>query len=189
MFIKPEKKPERGWGKLTLWIVLVAGAYFVGGWLGVKLTSNELGAALVWLPAGIALIAIFYIDWRLWPGIALGSILITTFHGNPWPAVMGIAAGSTCAALFAWQMLLRSGFTGLFSQPRDLVKFLLVGAVSHGMVSGLIGSASIAMVGIIPWNIYVETVLRWCLSDVLGVVILGSVVPMSLTLSSSDDMA
>ena len=61
--------------KLAGQVGLVFVAYFVTGWLGLKLPYFGSHITLIWLPAGIATAA--FVRWgnRMWPGIALAAWL------------------------------------------------------------------------------------------------------------------
>ncbi|MCC3466115.1 MAG: MASE1 domain-containing protein, partial [Microcoleus sp. PH2017_06_SFM_O_A] len=92
---------------------ILALAYFVTG----KLAASVLGlvkaeASPLWPPAGIALAAVLLQGRRMWPGIALGSVLLnSTFAaGIPSAVIVTSAFSVTLQALAGEAVLARIGF-------------------------------------------------------------------------------
>ena len=58
-----------------LWNLGVFLLYLTSAKLGLKYTVIGQTVTLLWLPSGIALVAILIGGYRLWPGIALGALI------------------------------------------------------------------------------------------------------------------
>jgi hypothetical protein len=95
-----------------LYAGILALTYFVTG----KLAASILGlvkaeASPVWPPAGIALAALLLQGRRMWPGIALGSVLLNLSAGIPSAVIVTSAFSVTLQALAGEALLTRSGFS------------------------------------------------------------------------------
>src|SRR5256885_12493514 len=60
-------------------LLLVFVAYSIGGTLGLAVPFTNGNVSPVWPPAGIALAAILFWGYGMWPGIALGAFLVNLF--------------------------------------------------------------------------------------------------------------
>ncbi len=67
----------------------------ITGRLSLFLTGTSEGVALIWLPAGVALVTLVFIDRYLWPAGAIGSFITNMTFGLPIATALGIAAGNT----------------------------------------------------------------------------------------------
>src|SRR5262245_11013879 len=88
--------------------VVVAVAYFVAGWLGLRVPYYGEHVTLVWAPTAIALAAIVFAGPTVIPGIFLGcfSLNVTLEPALPGPAAL-IAIGNTLAPSLAGIVLVR----------------------------------------------------------------------------------
>jgi len=96
---------------MTIRQLLLTLAYFVTGWLGLKLPFVGTHITLVWLPAGIAVAALFRWGWRVWPGIYLGVFLVNLAVGSSLPLAAAIVVGNTLGPL------LSVGWVNVHSEP------------------------------------------------------------------------
>src|SRR5437867_11961100 len=86
----------------TLFVV-----YFSTAKLGLMMDAVSGFATLVWPPTGISLAALLLFGLRLWPGIALGALLVNFVTGAPVLTAGGMALGNTRDALVGARCLLR----------------------------------------------------------------------------------
>src|SRR5947199_8460198 len=54
----------------------LAAAYFAAGKLGLSLAFLNASASAVWLPTGLALVAVLLLGYRVWPAILVGAFLV-----------------------------------------------------------------------------------------------------------------
>ena len=113
-------------------LLIVGFAYFVTGWLGLRLPYSGSHITLVWLPTGIAVAALLRWGWAVWPGVFLGALLVNLSVGSSLPLAVGIAAGNTLAPLLTAGWLKHVGFRPAFERQRDIGSFVL--AAGMGMV-------------------------------------------------------
>src|SRR5688572_11847251 len=88
-------------------ILILAALYVVAGRVGLKLDAVSGFATLVWPPTGISLAALLVFGSRLWPGVALGALVVNLWAGASIPVAGGIAMGNTLEAVAAAYALLR----------------------------------------------------------------------------------
>src|SRR5438046_10751302 len=91
--------PSRGLFPLALSILGLAAAYFVAGKFGLSLALVNTSTTAVWPPTGIALAALLLMGRRVWPGIAIGAILVHVTSTPDPPSSFVIAVGNTLEAL------------------------------------------------------------------------------------------
>ena len=73
----------------ALKLLLVAAVYYGAAKLGLSLAFMNSSISAVWPPTGIALVAIVFWGYRMWPGIALGALLANSWTGIPFYARSG----------------------------------------------------------------------------------------------------
>jgi integral membrane sensor domain MASE1 len=158
----------------------------IAGRLSLALTGTAEGVALVWLPAGVALIGLIYIDRSLWPGVALGSFITNLTFGLPIDTALGIAAGSTLGALAGVYALQLAAFSKSLETPANAVKLNGIGATSSASVSAILGVTALHVTGLIPEEALLGAGWRWWIGDAVGVVVISSVMPIYLSVSPPD---
>src|SRR5688572_20773754 len=60
-------------------VAMLAAAYYLAGRLGLELAYLDGAVAALWPPAGLGLAVLFLYGIRLWPGIAIGDLLLADF--------------------------------------------------------------------------------------------------------------
>ena len=109
-------------------LALVALAYYVAGRIGLELAYLDGAVAALWPPAGLGLAVLFLYGIRLWPGIAIGDLLLGDFS-TPLGTVLAQTLGNTVALVVA-ALLLRRLTRGRGSLER------VVGRAGAGRVCG-----------------------------------------------------
>jgi signal transduction histidine kinase/integral membrane sensor domain MASE1 len=161
---------------------ILALAYFLTG----KLAASMLGlvkaeASPLWPPAGIALAALLLQGRRMWPGITLGSLLLssTVAVGIPSTVIVTSAFSVTLQALAGEILLSRFGFSIKLDRLRDVLG-LITGAVIATLFGSTISNLSAYIFGWVEWsNLFRNWWTMW-LGDSMGILI---VTPLLLTLS------
>ncbi|MGL5064101.1 MAG: MASE1 domain-containing protein, partial [Microcoleus sp.] len=115
-----------------LQIIVLAIAYCVTG----KLSASLLGlvkaeASPVWPPAGIALASMLLQGRRMWPGVALGSVLLnsTAGFGIPSRVMVTAALSVTLQALVGEATLRRIGFSNKLERLEDVLGLVAGAAI------------------------------------------------------------
>src|SRR3954447_14031491 len=91
----------------VLEILGLAAVYYGAAKLGLSLAFMNSSISAVWPPTGIALAALVFWGYRVWPGIALGALAANSWTGIPVYATLGIVVGNTGEALVGAFLLRR----------------------------------------------------------------------------------
>ena len=154
--------------------------YFFISWalgiLSLTLAANYDGVAIIWLPAGSALVALVFIDMRLWPSIALAVLASNLYYGSGIQAAVGIGVGSTLGAIIAALALRTLGPWGEFSIFYKALKLGTFGAAISAAISATIGVASLYLAGFVPISEFARNWARWVLGDSVGIFLFSSFV-------------
>ena len=68
-----------GVARYALELALVTLGYYAAGRIGLELLYLDGAVAALWPPAGLGLAVLFLYGIRLWPGIAIGDLLLGDF--------------------------------------------------------------------------------------------------------------
>ncbi len=160
---------------------ILALAYFVTG----KLAASILGlvkaeASPVWPPAGIALAAMLLQGRRVWPFIALGSVLLNSTAGIPSAVIVTSAFSVTLQALTGEAALSRSGFSTKLDRLRDVLGLVVGAAIGSTFLGSTLGNLGACIFGWAPWSNFSRNWWTAWLGDGMGILI---VTPVLLTLN------
>ncbi len=168
------------------YIFFLALAYYGAGKLSMLLAIPPGFTAPVWPSAGIALVGILLLGYRVWPGVILGVILVNLEIDTPWhdinaalPAILlGISTGigATAQALVGAFLVRRyAGFPNPLSSAREVIYFLLLGGPVACLISSTWGVASLLFAGVINSANAADNWIAWWVGDALGVVCVAPV--------------
>jgi signal transduction histidine kinase/integral membrane sensor domain MASE1 len=166
-----------------LQIGILALAYFLTGKLAVSLLGLvKYEASPLWPPAGISLAALLLQGWRMWPGIALGSLLLnsTAGVGIPSPVIATSAFAVTLQALVGEAVLSRMGFSTKLDRLRDVLGLVAGAVIGSTFLGATLGNLSICIFGWAQWSNFSRNWWTTWLGDGMGILILT---PVLLTLS------
>ncbi|MFI6858417.1 MASE1 domain-containing protein [Streptomyces sp. NPDC050421] len=178
--IHSEKNRRRAMASLR--ILAVAGAYYAAADLGLLRQVDVHGAVVtpLWPPTGIALGALLYMGLRVWPGIALGSLLvIATLSGAVTASTTLVVAGNTLAPVCAFLLLRSVGFRTELDRLRDGIVLVFLGALAGMIVSATTGTLVLLLDGKLPASGFWSAWAAWWAGDVMGVLV---VTPLLLVL-------
>ncbi|MFE1441784.1 MASE1 domain-containing protein [Streptomyces sp. NPDC058739] len=165
-------------------ILVVAAAYAVTGMLGL-LSQVVVGGARItplWPPTGVAVAALLIVGVRVWPGIALGSLLVMAGLGPLTPGALVIAAGSVAGPLCSWALLRRVGFRSEMDRLKDGLALVFGGALAGMLVSSAVGSATLLVRGGLTGSEFWSVWSAWWTGDAMGVLV---VTPLLLGLRNA----
>jgi integral membrane sensor domain MASE1 len=167
---------------LAVQMLVIAAAYFGSAQLGLlrQVAVESSVVTPLWPPSGIALAAFLYAGVRIWPGVAVGSLLTVmslsdglTFWG------VAIVVGSTLAPLCSFLALRVVGFRSELDRLRDGVALVFLGAMG-GMVISATGGAGVQLLsGSLPAGQFWQVWSAWWAGDAMGVLM---VTPLLLVL-------
>jgi PAS domain S-box-containing protein len=155
--IPPERRPApAGAGRLAsrpayaAAVVGLAAGYFLLGRGGLAVGALRGQIAPVWPASGLALGALLLLGRRLWPGVFLGALAVGLSGAIPAAAALGVAAGSTLAALAGVTLLARVDFHPALERTRDVVALTFLGAGLATLLGAGIQVASLRLAGVVP---------------------------------------
>lgn len=132
-----------------------------------------------WPASGMALFFLLRFGIKHWPGIFVGNFLgnVPAFiDGSNFSGVLkatatgvGIAIGDSLQTVFAVLLIakfLSSDFTD-FDEPSDVVRFLLIVALTH-LLSPLFGVSSLYLGGYLEQDVFLYTFITWFTGDAIG---------------------
>ncbi|HUC98265.1 MAG TPA: MASE1 domain-containing protein, partial [Candidatus Polarisedimenticolaceae bacterium] len=165
-------------------ILALAIVYFSAGIFGLSLAFNNPHTSAVWPSSGIALAAILFWGFKLWPGILLGAFLVNfTTQASVWTA-LGIAAGNTSETLLAAILLGRfAQGANVFNRTRDILAFISLGGIVSTAVGATMGAITLYLGGFIARPEFSTVWLTWWLGDAVGILIITPLLLMWLTQS------
>ena len=138
-------------------------------------------AAPLWPSSGLALGLLLLRGWRLFPAISIGTITATTTFGDPHLFSIFGSVANTLESLIGWFLMVRVfGFSNSMSRVRDILILMGAGAPWGTLVSALLCTLGLVMVGVVhPHGIPLSALLFWT-GNVLGILIFT---PLFLRLS------
>ena len=160
-------------------LILLSLAYFITGWLGLKIPYTGSHITLVWLPTGIAVAALFRCGRTVWPGIYVGAFVVNLSIGSAWPLAAAIAIGNTFGPLLTTGLLKRLKFHAEFDRQRD-VGFLVLAGMIGMAVPSVLGVMSLFLAGLMPLEATGSAWVSWWMGDTVGVLLAS---PLLLTLN------
>ncbi|MFJ5775282.1 MASE1 domain-containing protein [Streptomyces sp. NPDC093094] len=168
-------------------ILAVALAYAVTGRLGLLAQVVVEGARItpLWPPTGVALACLLLAGVRVWPGIAVGLLLVMASLGTLTPAALVVAAGATAGPLCSWLLLRRLGFRNELDRLRDGLALVFGGAFAGMLVSSGVGSVTLLVTGRLSGGDFWSVWSAWWTGDAMGVLV---VTPLLLGLRAAPSL-
>ncbi len=164
--------------KLSLFLAL---AYFVTGYIGLKLPMFGTSITFIWLPTGISVGMLYRYGYGCWPGVAIGAFLTNFAVGSSVVVSLGIACGNTLGPILATYLLYQLRFDRAFERQREIL-LLAVAAVVGMTVPATLGIVTLTLAHWIPKD-HFQAWLTWWAGDTMGVIAAG---PMVMVLNRKE---
>ncbi|MGR9052210.1 MAG: response regulator [Gammaproteobacteria bacterium] len=171
-------------GHSVFFNILVAGAYFVFGLLGLELAVSPSHAGSLWPPAGIALASTLMLGNRILPGVFIGNFLIGAyafgFDSQSLPIYLTTGTGAAIHALAGAYLIKRIvGFPTPLLEDQHIILFLLLGGPITCLLPATFGISAMAAYHLITATEIPLNWFSWWIGDSIGVVVFT---PLLLTL-------
>ena len=130
-------------GRFMTGVLVLAGAYYAAAKLGYALEFSGPVAAIVWLPAGVAIAFLSVGGLRFWPGVLMGDLLANDYSVVPLGSALGQTFGNMVEVLVAALLIRRLLVRG---SPLDSLGGIarLLGAIAAGTaISATVGPLSL----------------------------------------------
>ena len=158
-------------------MLALAAAYTVIAVLGLRLGATAHEAGPLWPAAGLAIAALCIGGVRLWPGVALGTLIAFAPRGNGAPLTAAIVAATTLEAVTGALLLTRvASFCPNLRRTRDAVALVVTGGLIAPALGALIGAGAFTWARAIPRGAFGREWLEWFLGDAIGVIVFASAV-------------
>lgn len=171
-------------GQTLFYNLLVAGAYFIFGLLGLGLAVPPGMTSSIWPPAGIALASVLLLGGRIAPGIFFGNVGIGlwTLGFNAQTTFISLitATGAVLSALTGSYFIKRFvGFPNALLEDRQIFLFQLLGGPVSSLISATIGIFALATGDQLDNRQIPVNWFNWWLGDSIGVMVFA---PLLMTL-------
>lgn len=174
-------KEPRGLPVAALQVFVVAVGYFAAGRIGL-LRQVDLENAIVsplWPATGVALSCLLWMGTRIWPGIAIGALLVIASLGPLRPTTALLVAGNTLAPVCSFLMLKRVRFHPGLDRVRDGLALVFLGALGGMLISTTTALGVLVGTGEVQAAHFWPVWTAWWAGDAMGVLI---VTPLLLVL-------
>jgi signal transduction histidine kinase len=158
----------------------LAAAYYAAARIGYRFEFAGPVAAIVWLPVGVGIAALYLAGVRYWPGVLVGDLLTIGYAGLPLDPGLGQTFGNVLEVIVAALLIRRLVPRG---SPLDTVAGLgrLMAALFVGtLVSATIGTFSLYLGHVVAASHATSVWRTWWLGDACGALV---VVPLVLAWS------
>jgi signal transduction histidine kinase len=161
-------------------VLALAAAYYGAAELVFWLEAGGPVAAVVWLPAGVGIAALYLGGNRLWPGVLLGDLLANNYGMLPLGTALLQTCGNMAEILIAATMLRRIADRGPVLGSIGGVMAML-GALAAGVtVSATVGTLAQVAGGVVGAGALPTVWRTWWLGDFTGALVL---VPLAIAWS------
>jgi signal transduction histidine kinase len=175
--LRPAELVGRFRARYLFGVGTLAIAYYAAAHLGYAFEFSGPVAAMVWLPAGVAIAFLYLAGPRFWPGVLVGDLLVNNYGTLP----IGSAIGQTCGNILevvVAALLLRE----LVPQGSPLATVgglgrLLIALAAGTAVSATVGALSLWLGNVVTADALPTLWRTWWLGDFSGALI---VVPLVL---------
>ncbi len=159
--------------------VAVAGLYCLAVWLGLKFAAatGAVGeqVSLIWPATGLGVAAVALCGLRLWPAIAVGSLLGGVLAGAPWAFLPFSVAAAVLEGVVGGGLLRWLGFQPALARVRDVALLTLAGLVPGTALSATVGSVGLWALGTLPEGAVLGVWWPWWLANLAGGLIVAPV--------------
>ena len=177
-----ERSLEQAFGRrertrYLLGVTVLAGAYYGAAKLGYLLELAGPVGAVVWLPVGVGIAALYLGGTALWPGVLVGDLLANNYAALPLGSALGQTCGNLLEVLVATLLLRRLVRVGSPLESVGGVVRMLIAIAVGTAVSATIGSLAQLAGGVIEADALPTVWRTWWLGDTTGALIL---VPLAI---------
>jgi signal transduction histidine kinase len=158
-------------------VALLAGAYYLAAKLSYELGFAGPVAAIVWLPAGVAVAFLCIAGPRFWPGVLIGDLFANDYSALPLGSALGQTAGNMLEVLVAALLICRLSARGSPLESLTNLGRLLAVIAAATAISATVGPLSLLAGGVISASQLNDVARTWWLGDAAGGLI---VIPLAL---------
>ncbi len=156
-------------------LALIGVIYFALARLGLMLASIHPSVSPIWLGTGLAFAAILIRGPRVWPAILVAAFTANLVTSASLAASLAIGVGNTLEALLGAYLVVRwGGGRASFESPGGVARFAFLSFLPTALCA-TIGTASLAMAGLVERAMLGPVWLTWWLGDLAGALLVTPV--------------
>lgn len=156
---------------------LVVALYYAAAHVGYALQFAGPIAAVVWLPVGVGIAALYLLGLRLWPAIVVGDLLVNNYSALPVGAAIGQSFGNLLEVMIAVWLLHRLAERDAPLSTMSSLTGVFLAIAAGTLVSASIGSLSLRLGGAVSAHSLPPVWGTWWLGDFCGAML---VLPLTL---------
>jgi signal transduction histidine kinase len=164
-------------GRYVAGVVALAAAYYAAAKVGYELEFAGPVAAVVWLPAGVAISFLCLGGLRFWPGLLVGDLFANDYSALPLGSALGQTLGNMLEVLVAAVLIRRLIARGSPLESLSGLGQLLVVIAGATAISATVGPLSLLAGDVISGGELSEVARTWWLGDATGALV---VIPFAL---------
>ncbi len=151
----------------------VAALYALVGLVVLAYCSDNGVISVIWLPAGLALVALLLGGNRYACAVFLGALLVNIVSTNSFWLAVAIAIGNTLEALLAvWLLRRNDDFNPLAPlSTRNYLQLLVAGGIAS-IVAALAGAATLVFSGFLAGESFLMNLTYWWMGNTLGIALI-----------------
>jgi integral membrane sensor domain MASE1 len=154
-------------------VALLTLAYYIVGRIGLRSATPNHSVTAIWLPAGISLAALLLRGKRVWPGIFIGTLLLSIKVTGIIPISIGFAIGNTLEALLGAYLVNKyANGVNAFFKARDVLRFVVFGGMLAPAFCATFGVSLLCLGGLARPTDFSMLWFVWWVGDMLGVLFL-----------------
>ncbi|MFF9814910.1 MASE1 domain-containing protein [Streptomyces sp. NPDC014006] len=168
---------------IVLQALAVAACYYAAARLGLmrQLVVESAVVTPIYPASGVAVAALLILGLHVWPGVAVGTLVLIASIAPVQLDVLGTVAGNTLAPVCACLLLRRAGFRLSLSRLRDGLVLVFLGALTAMLISAFAGVGLLVASGKLPAPDFWPVWLAWWVGDAMGVLIVTPLLLMLYT--------
>ena len=154
-------------------IASLAFLYFAVGKFVQRPATPNHSVTAIWLPAGISLAAVLLRGHRVWPGVFLGTFLLSVNITGTIALSFGFGLGNTLETLLAAHLINKSA-RGIhaFFRTADVLRFIFFAGVLAPALCATIGISLLCLGGRAKLTDFFALWFIWWVGDLLGTLFL-----------------
>jgi integral membrane sensor domain MASE1 len=160
---------ERGY---LLGVAEIILAYYVAAHIGYAFQFAGPVAAVVWLPVGVGIAALYLGGLRFWPAVLLGDLLVNNYSTLPIGCAVAQSFGNLLEILVAAGLIRRLRPRGAPLETVGGTAVVVAGITAGTAVSAAIGALSLSIWGVVHEGSLLRVWRTWWLGDFSGALII-----------------
>ena len=147
-------------------------AYYVAAHIGYAFQFAGPVAAVVWLPVGVGIAALYLGGLRFWPAVLLGDLLVNNYMALPAGCAVVQSFGNLLEILVAAGLIRRLQPHGSPLETVAGTAVVVAGITAGTAISAVIGTLSLSAWGVVHQESLLRVWRTWWLGDFSGALII-----------------